>query len=140
MGVREPQVQILSLTSCVTLGKLLNLSELQCLLLNTGMVEGSVSSLAVSSSLQTYGLQPSRLPVSMGFSRQEWWSGLPFPSLGDLPNPGIEPGSPSLQADSLPSEPTGSHQHGDDDVQMAGLLLGLMEVVGNISHQVHTLL
>ena len=108
MGVREPQVQILSLTSCVTLGKLLNLSELQCLLLNTGMVEGSVSSLAVSSSLQTYGLQPSRLPVSMGFSRQEWWSGLPFPSLGDLPNPGIEPRSPTLQADSLPAEPQGS--------------------------------
>ena len=41
----------------------------------------------------------------MGFSRQEYWSRLPFPSLGDLPNPGIEPGSPVLQADSLPSEP-----------------------------------
>ena len=41
----------------------------------------------------------------MGFSRQECWSGLPFLSLGDLPDPGIEPGSPALQADSLPSEP-----------------------------------
>ena len=40
----------------------------------------------------------------MGFSRQECWSGLPFPSPGDLPDPGIEPRSPSLQADSLPSE------------------------------------
>ena len=40
----------------------------------------------------------------MGFSRQEYWSGLPFPSLGDLPDPGIEPGFPTLQADSLPSE------------------------------------
>ena len=40
----------------------------------------------------------------MGFSRQEYWSGLPFASLGDLPNPGIESGSPALQADSLPSE------------------------------------
>ena len=40
----------------------------------------------------------------MGFSRQECWSGLPFPSLGDLPDPGIEPGSPALQADALPSE------------------------------------
>ena len=40
----------------------------------------------------------------MGFSRQEYWSGLPFPSLGDLPDPGIEPGSPALQADALPSE------------------------------------
>ena len=43
-------------------------------------------------------------PLSMGFSRQEYWSGLPFPSPGDLPNPGIKPGSPALQADSLPTE------------------------------------
>ena len=40
----------------------------------------------------------------MGFSRQEYWSGSPFPSPGDLPNPGIEPGSPALQADSLLTE------------------------------------
>ena len=45
--------------------------------------------------------------LSMGFSRQEYWSGLPFPSPGDLPNPGIEPRSPTLQADALPSEPPG---------------------------------
>ena len=44
-------------------------------------------------------------PLSMGFSRQEYWGGLPFSSPGDLPNPGIEPGSPALQADTLPSEP-----------------------------------
>ena len=44
-------------------------------------------------------------PPSMGFSRQECWSGLPFPSPGDLPDPGIEPGSPALQAVALPSEP-----------------------------------
>ena len=44
---------------------------------------------------------------SVEFSRQEYWSGLPFPSPGDLPNPGIEPGSPVLQADALPSEPPG---------------------------------
>ena len=43
----------------------------------------------------------------MGFSRQEYWSGLPVPSPGDLPNPGIEPRSPELQADSLPAEPQG---------------------------------
>ena len=43
-------------------------------------------------------------PPSMGFSRQEYYSGLPFPSPRDLPNPGIEPRSPSLQADSLPTE------------------------------------
>ena len=41
----------------------------------------------------------------MEFSRQEYWSGLPFPSPGDLPDPGIKPRSPALQADSLPSEP-----------------------------------
>ena len=46
-------------------------------------------------------------PPSMGFSRQECWSRLPFPSLGDLPDPGIKPGSPALQADTLPSEPPG---------------------------------
>ena len=45
---------------------------------------------------------------SMGFPRQEYWSGLPFPSPGDLPDPGIKPWSPALQADSLPSEPQGS--------------------------------
>ena len=44
-------------------------------------------------------------PRSMGFSRQEYWSGLPFPSPGDLPNPGIVPRSPALQTDALPSEP-----------------------------------
>ena len=47
-------------------------------------------------------------PLSMGFSRQEYWSGLPFPPPWDLPDPGIEPRSPALQADSLPSEPPGS--------------------------------
>ena len=45
----------------------------------------------------------------MGFSRQEYWSGLPFPSPGDLANPGIEPGSPAVQANTLPSEPPGKH-------------------------------
>ena len=42
---------------------------------------------------------------SMGLSRQEYWSGLPFPSPGDLPDPGIKPGSPALEADALTSEP-----------------------------------
>ena len=46
-------------------------------------------------------------PLSMEFSRQEYWSGLPFPSPGDLPDLGIEPGSPALQANSLLSEPPG---------------------------------
>ena len=46
-------------------------------------------------------------PLSMEFSRQEYWSGLPFPSPGNLPHPGIEVGSPTLQADALPSNPPG---------------------------------
>ena len=46
-------------------------------------------------------------PPSMGFSRQECWSGLPLPSPGDLPDPGIRLGSPALQADALTSEPPG---------------------------------
>ena len=45
---------------------------------------------------------------SLGFSREEYWSGLPFPSPGDLPDPGIEPGPPALEADALTSEPPGS--------------------------------
>ena len=49
-------------------------------------------------------------PVSMEFSRQEYWRGLPFPSPGDLPDPGIKPRSLALQADSLPSEPQGKPQ------------------------------
>ena len=48
-----------------------------------------------------------QVPSSMGFFRQEYWSGLPFPSPGNLPNPGVEPGSPALKADTLPSEPPG---------------------------------
>ena len=47
---------------------------------------------------------PTRLLCPWGFSRQEYWSGLPCPALGDLPNPGINLGSPALQADSLPAE------------------------------------
>ena len=47
--------------------------------------------------------------LSMEFSRQEYWSGLPCPPPGDLPDPGIEPGSPALQADTLLFEPSGKH-------------------------------
>ena len=45
-----------------------------------------------------------QVPLSLEFSRQEYWSELPFPSPGDLPNPGVKPRSPALQADSLPNE------------------------------------
>ena len=47
-------------------------------------------------------------PASLGFSKQEYWSGLPFPSPGDLPDPGIEPVSPTLWTDALPSETPGN--------------------------------
>ena len=56
----------------------------------------------VCDSLQPHGLQPRQASLSMGFPRQEYWSGLPFPPLGDLTNPGIEPGSSAWQADDLP--------------------------------------
>ena len=55
----------------------------------------------------TPGTVAYQAPPSMGFSRQEYWSELPFPSPGDLPDPGIEPGSPAFQADALTSEPPG---------------------------------
>ena len=50
-------------------------------------------------------------PLSMRFSRQGYWSGLPFPSPGDLPSLGTEPGSPALQADSLPTELQGKPKY-----------------------------
>ena len=52
-----------------------------------------------------------KVPLSMGFSRQEYWSGLPFPSSGDLSDPEIEPRSPALQAESLPTELGGKPYH-----------------------------
>ena len=61
-------------------------------------------------------------PLSMEFSRQKYWGGLPFPSLGDLPNPGIEPGSPAWQADFLSSESPGKpikHDGKSESTQIA---------------------
>ena len=53
-------------------------------------------------------------PLSLGFSRQEYWSGLPFPSPGDFPDPEIEPMSPALKADSLPAEPPREVKNGQN--------------------------
>ena len=64
----------------------------------------SLSRVRLFATLWTVGHQA---PLSMGFPRQEYWSGLPSPSPGDLPNPGIKPRSPALQADALTSEPPG---------------------------------
>ena len=63
----------------------------------------------------------------MGFSRQECWSRLPFPSPGDLPDPGIEPWSPALQADTLPSKPPGESQE-----ERIMLLNGYLAMFGDI--------
>ena len=81
----------------------------RCLLLKAGrIVYGEVAqSCPTLATPWTVAYQAS---PSMGFSRQEYWSGLPFPSPGDLPDPGIEPGSPALEADTLTSEPPGKHQ------------------------------
>ena len=66
----------------------------------------TLSRSVMSNSLQPHGLL-CQAPLSVGFFRQEYSSGLPFPSPGDLPDPGIEPGSSALQADSSPSAPPG---------------------------------
>ena len=62
-----------------------------------------VSHLVVSNSVIPWTVA-CQSPLSMEFSRQEYWSGLPFPSPGDLSDPGIKPGFPALQTNSLPSE------------------------------------
>ena len=66
-----------------------------------------VSRSAVTNSLRLHGLCPLQAPLSMGFPRKEYRSGLSFPSPENLPDPGIELRSPTLQADSLSSEPSG---------------------------------
>ena len=72
-------------------------------------------------------------PLSVGFSRQQYWSGLPFPSPVDLPKPGIEPGSPALQTDALPSEPPGkSEQLSSKRTQIT--MLTRMQRKGNLVH------
>ena len=69
-----------------------------CFVLSGGLVAKSCSTLATPRTVALHA------PLSMGFSRQEYWSGLLFPSPGDLPKSGIEPWSPALQADPLPTE------------------------------------
>ena len=66
-------------------------------------------------------------PLSMGFSRQQYWSGLPFPSPGNLPDPGIKPRSPALQTDALPPEPPGKSilKEISPEYSLEGLILKL---------------
>ena len=70
----------------------------------TSVQSSSVQSLSCVRLFATPWTVARQAPPSMEFSRQEYWSGLPFPSPGDLPNPGIEPRSPALQAEALTSE------------------------------------
>ena len=78
---------------------------------NKRLVIGHVSHTVMSVFLQSHGLNIAhQAPLSMEFSRQEYWSGLPFLSPGNLPDLGIEPGSLTLEADSLLSEPLGKPQ------------------------------
>ena len=73
----------------------------------SNLLKVKVQSLSRVQLFETPWIVDYQVPPSLGFSRQEYWSGLPFPSPQDLPNPGIEPGSLTLQADTLPSEPPG---------------------------------
>ena len=66
-------------------------------------------------------------PPSTGFSRQEYWSGVPLPSPEDLPDPGIEPGSPALLADALPSEPPKKSQSESEVAQLCPTLCNPMD-------------
>ena len=85
----------------------------------------------VSNSLRPHGLVAHQAPQSMGFSRQEYWRGLPFPSPGCLSYSGIEPRSPALQADALPSE----RDPNDDSIHMPLIPMSLKKVLGRPSTQ-----
>ena len=119
LGFWSLQTRTLSPNACVNQGLLIHIpSAVLGPLVNkrrkslkpVASIEMKVKVLATQSyptlfmTLWTIALQA---PLSLEFSRQEYWRGLPCSSPGDLPNPGIEPGSPALQADSLPSEPPG---------------------------------
>ena len=76
-------------------------------------------------------------PLSMGFSRQEYWRGYPFPSPGHLPDPGIEPASPVLQASSLPSEPPGKLFLGG--CSLGSVMSDSLRPPWTVAHQAHAM-
>ena len=76
----------------------------QFIMIHTVKGVGIVNKAEIDATLATPWTVICQAPLSMGFSREEYWNGLPFPSPEDLPDPGTEPGSPALQADSLPNE------------------------------------
>ena len=78
-------------------------------------------------------------PLSIGFSRQQSWSWLPFPSPGDLPNPGIKPKSPALQADTLSSEPPGKALPANEgEVRDMGSIPGSGEIPMDKGMEIHS--
>ena len=91
--------------NCVSGLAVMSLPRTKKGLFHIGLVCALLSRWVLSDSWQPRGLQPARLPCPWGFSKQECSSALPLPLPGDLPDPGIEPRCPALQADSLPSEP-----------------------------------
>ena len=70
---------------------------------------------------------PHQAPLSMGFFRQEYWSVLLFPSPGHLPDPGMEPRSPALQVDSLPSEPPGELEIDEEEKMIDSRMIDWMD-------------
>ena len=96
------------ISSAIGSGSIWNKPMLQCISWKPFTRSGALRCLVAQSCPTLCNpMDCSQAPLSMGFSRQEYWSELPCPSLGDLPNPGFEASSPELQADSLPSEPLG---------------------------------
>ena len=92
------------MNTCVCMAEFLSCSPEIITALLIGYV---LSQSVMSDSLGPHSLEPTRLLWPWGFSRQEYWNRFPRPPPGDLPNPGTEPRSPTLQANSLPSEPPG---------------------------------
>ena len=100
-------LKLMSITSVMTSNHFILCLPLLLLPLIFPSIKVKVKSLRVVSDSATPWTVAYQACPSMRFSRQEYWIGLPFPSPGDLPNPGIEPGSPTLEADALTSEPPG---------------------------------
>ena len=110
-------------------GFFLSLSPQPCLFPLLPILKVKVKSVSRVRLFATWWTVASQAPPSMGFSRQEYWSeeywsGLPFPSPGNLPDPGIEPGSPASQADALPSQPPGEPILGLPKLRLYSLCLG----------------
>ena len=107
---------------CNSLSMAFQTSHLCSWNLKTLLCKLKVKSLSHVRLFVTPGTVAYQVPPSMEFSWQEYWSGLPFPSLGDLPDREIEPRSPALQADALPSEPPGKPVNHDLITHLEGVV------------------